>query len=443
MIHNCARKVLLAISCLVATTIVHIPNSMASARSEIDLGRTAMRQGLHQEAEQHFRRALKESPGNWEAYYQLGIALRKQNRSEAALDAFRQAEARWSIPETLSWLADTQYQLGHFDECRGSAERWTKMQPSAPVAFDTLGLCAARIGDYESAATAFRQAISLEDVPERHLELASSAYGMGDYVAAKEAVLTALNRLPNNRRVEGQRLLGEIELALGNFAEANRILGNRPMLGLTHIPAVGGWRVADVLRNGPADRAGIRVGDLVTHFNGQPLVQDGQGLAPLIASQPLGATVELTLRREGVPLPAFVFLSLNPNGNTSPVTPYVAGDDAIPENHLRLDGIRVIPSKVKANGSFRVVVDLTTPKPVETMVPITITMSITQQETILTETQWSTKVQAGQRVQVIKEIPRAAGQPGLYSVRVEVIGEPGFATNDASFEIVGSEAVSN
>ncbi len=53
------------------------------------------------------------------------------------------------------------------------------------------------------------------------------------------------------------------------------------------------------IKNGPADRAGLRVGDVVIEFNGQP-VNDSDHLVRLVQYTPVGRAVEVTFLRRSV-----------------------------------------------------------------------------------------------------------------------------------------------
>lgn len=80
----------------------------------------------------------------------------------------------------------------------------------------------------------------------------------------------------------------------------------RGFLGLTvqdltpalakHFAAGQGALVADVVRGGPADRAGLRPGDIVTAFDGRP-VRDGRTLRLQAGQLPPNRAVDLSLRR--------------------------------------------------------------------------------------------------------------------------------------------------
>src|SRR3546814_3105858 len=84
----------------------------------------------------------------------------------------------------------------------------------------------------------------------------------------------------------------------------------RPGVGVTGVPVTaelaqslglvrpGGVLVESVYRDGPADRAGIRQGDVITAIDGQP-VEDGQALRFRLATRGIGHNAEITLIRDG------------------------------------------------------------------------------------------------------------------------------------------------
>ena len=71
------------------------------------------------------------------------------------------------------------------------------------------------------------------------------------------------------------------------------------------LPSSEGALVADVTANGPAAKAGLQNGDLVTGFDGKP-VQDSRTLPRLVADTPIGKTVDLDLVRKGKKLSVHV-----------------------------------------------------------------------------------------------------------------------------------------
>ncbi len=59
-----------------------------------------------------------------------------------------------------------------------------------------------------------------------------------------------------------------------------------------------GMHIEQIVENGPADKVGIKVGDVVTHCNGIEIVT-GQEVSEALASRKIGDTIVLTVNRDG------------------------------------------------------------------------------------------------------------------------------------------------
>jgi serine protease Do len=59
-----------------------------------------------------------------------------------------------------------------------------------------------------------------------------------------------------------------------------------------------GALVDDVTKDGPAEKAGIKIGDIITHFDGKP-VKEMRNLPMMVAGTTIGKTVELEIWRKG------------------------------------------------------------------------------------------------------------------------------------------------
>jgi serine protease Do len=73
-----------------------------------------------------------------------------------------------------------------------------------------------------------------------------------------------------------------------------------------------GVAIAEVARNGPAGKAGLRAGDVVTAVNGQA-VEDSNALLRAVAAIPPGQTARLTVQRQGRELDLPVTVGRRPN----------------------------------------------------------------------------------------------------------------------------------
>jgi len=64
------------------------------------------------------------------------------------------------------------------------------------------------------------------------------------------------------------------------------------------VPGKGGALVQQVVKNSPADKAGVKDGDIILELDGTPVV-DGRDLRFRVAGMRPGTTVTLTVQREG------------------------------------------------------------------------------------------------------------------------------------------------
>ena len=101
----------------------------------------------------------------------------------------------------------------------------------------------------------------------------------------------------------GKKSLGEVEAAFSKWlmdapppAEPVRVGGHAAFLGLALGPAEGGLAVTAVAQGGPAESAGVEVGDMVIEVNGKP-VPDYAALRPAIGTYSPGRTITLRVLR--------------------------------------------------------------------------------------------------------------------------------------------------
>ena len=89
----------------------------------------------------------------------------------------------------------------------------------------------------------------------------------------------------------------------------------RPWLGVTTTPASpthpDGAEVADVVKGAPADRAGVRRGDVIRQVDGQP-VQDPEDVAAAIGDDKPGDAVDVVVERDGRTLTLHATLGKRP-----------------------------------------------------------------------------------------------------------------------------------
>ncbi|HEV8001914.1 MAG TPA: CPBP family glutamic-type intramembrane protease [Planctomycetaceae bacterium] len=82
------------------------------------------------------------------------------------------------------------------------------------------------------------------------------------------------------------------------FTVALHAVWNAPFLGLTGIRHDQGCQVSSILPDSPAEKAGLRVKDVITKFDGRD-VQSFDELAKLVAQRKVGDAVNVTILRDG------------------------------------------------------------------------------------------------------------------------------------------------
>ncbi len=407
-------------------------------------GDEALAAGRLADAEAAYRKGLERSPLHPLLHLDLGIVLVKQGRGEEALTQLRLAESLAPGWDVSFWLTDTLMGLGRWSECQGTARRMVEMRPDSVDALDRLAMCAENSGDHATAAEALRRAVAIEDLVDRQRWLAWAEYGNGDFAGAARAAERALDMGPSpqvdpavaeSNRADLEYVLGLAELALGNLPEARRWLGDRPAIGVRVEVLADGLRVTQVFHGMPADRAGVRRGDVITACNGVAIGQGRPDLTDLLRVQPKGAEVKLSLRRGDETLEAIAPLALAAPEPSPPLD--VAGDDQPAESGLRVHTVLVEPASVAVGSSFRIVVELSARTASDAVsVPVRLDLRILQGETELTRSDWTEEVITGGRRRLVKEVPRAAGSPGRYTVAVHAESPAGSSEGSAEFAIV-------
>ena len=77
------------------------------------------------------------------------------------------------------------------------------------------------------------------------------------------------------------------------------------------LPDARGAIIAGVLRGGPADKAGVKPGDVLIEINGAP-IGDPQGMLNLVAALQPGSDAKVKLRRQAQPLEVQVTVGRRP-----------------------------------------------------------------------------------------------------------------------------------
>ncbi|AIQ51261.1 tetratricopeptide repeat containing protein [Paenibacillus sp. FSL R7-0331] len=171
-------------------------------RLNVAYGTLLLRRGLYRESEAYFRTAIERltwrnpNPYDSEAYYQLGVALRGQNRLDEAFNAFHKAvwSAAWQDAGYFS-LAQIASVKGEYAEALDLAERSLVRNSRNYKARDLKAAMLRKLGRHEQAL-AYAQETTGLDVADfgAYNEQALAIAALGDEAAA-EGVLAELRLL--------------------------------------------------------------------------------------------------------------------------------------------------------------------------------------------------------------------------------------------------------
>ena len=177
-----------------------------------DLGRVALRLGMHDVAEQLLRLYLTTAPDSVEGRAYLAHALREQHRHHEAIDLLRQAiGARPDDPALWTDLGVVRVRQGEPESALTFLDEALRLQPRYGRALYYRAHARADLGDHRSACAdyaAARGAAGLDAGDQVRIDLAEalSRLGLGEFEAGwrlYDARLSAASAKPQRFEVEG------------------------------------------------------------------------------------------------------------------------------------------------------------------------------------------------------------------------------------------------
>ncbi len=125
-------------------------------------------------AVERFNKAIDVDPDRAHAYVNLGVALESQGKHYEAISAYKASLERDNHqPLVLVNLANTFMKQGRLKIARATLEQGIMMDPTLAAAHEAKGYCLFRMKLYDEAATAYQDALSLDN------RLAKAHAGLG------------------------------------------------------------------------------------------------------------------------------------------------------------------------------------------------------------------------------------------------------------------------
>ncbi len=167
-----------------------------------DLGFVLERQGLADEAAEHYRKALELDPESASAHYNLAAYLARSGDPAAAERHFRAALARKPNTQAYTGLGLVLWEQGRVDEAVESLNQAIEADPDDAAAYDRLGTLLVQEGRLEEAASTYRRLSRRRPSATAHEELAQvlTRLGRTDEARKELEMAKALNRSPGDAR---------------------------------------------------------------------------------------------------------------------------------------------------------------------------------------------------------------------------------------------------
>ena len=285
-------------------------NAMANAYTD----------GDWQQALKFFQQVVRKSPKIGPAWYNMGICLMTLRRYQEALEAFQRAAVILNDHSSQYEIAVVLVALGRRAEAVPYYQKALAMSPDfSPYSAD-LGRTLYELGRYDEAIPVLERYIR-DRGQDRN-----SNYGEAFEVDLLESYA-----------------------ATGKFREASVLLGRRRSVGMGVKMQADGLLVERVGKNMPADRAGIRPGDVLLSWKGMPLA----GLRPprfdeVVQAVAAGDRVPVELNRGGQLQKVELLMGFLPDTARAPV----AGPPS-----LKIQLLEIHPPRMAAGAPFEVTVD--------------------------------------------------------------------------------------
>lgn len=226
--------------------------------SHYNLGLAVARNGALEDAEQHYRAALKIKPDYRRAEYALANILAAQGRFDEAIERYRRVlHENTRAAEVHYYLGNVFAKLNRLGEAVEQYENSIKANPQNALAHGSLGHILFRQRKIEEAAVHYRKALEIEpQLADVHYGLANILAGRGELDEAMNHYLSALRINPSYagayynlgtilaRRGQMEEAIRYFRAALKirpNFADAHESLGRALVLqgqreqGMQHI----------------------------------------------------------------------------------------------------------------------------------------------------------------------------------------------------------------
>ena len=317
----------------------------------IKKGDSELSRGKAEEALKTFQQAAGKNPRHWMAHQRIGNALAVLGRPDEAFQSLEKANALLARAITHMNLMFLYLEKGNGQAAIFHGKRAVELEPKTWQTHSGLGQCQLRLRNYDEAIAAFRKSNSIKETSQNYVGIGWADFGKKKFAEALKSFEKAATMDPAevatlyeaNARIQHEN--GQLEMAIefmtkavdsasnertkatlkndlvdfylenGDYQKASYLMGKKNWIGATLSKGALGFNIVRVIKNGPADLAGIRPGDVFVEFEGQPLadVELNRFVKEMIGGSLFGGTVKLKIERQGQYLEKDVVVGISPD----------------------------------------------------------------------------------------------------------------------------------
>ena len=165
-------------------------------------GNTLFAEGKFAEAAASFEEAIRLNDGQWAYHFNLGLALKKLEKNEAARGAFGRAqELNPGSYSAGKELAESLAKAGQYEEAKKLYLKALEASADEPDVFYNLGLCQVSTGEPEAAIDSFSRCLNLKpDYADAYYQLGTAYIGQNKVKEAVENLEKFLALAPGHEK---------------------------------------------------------------------------------------------------------------------------------------------------------------------------------------------------------------------------------------------------